>query len=227
LVAAAQHGEYARAVGAEARKPRFDRLYVMDTAVPPWRTVESVAEERGMDPVELVIDLAAASDLEQFFFQPLTAEDPGRILPYLQYPRSVMTFSDSGAHVSQISDSSIQTHLLAYWVRERQDFTLAQGVRMLTAAPAGGWGIRDRGLVREGMIADLNVFDPERIAPTMPEVTHDLPGGARRLRQGAEGIRATVVAGEVVLDEGEFTGRLPGRLLRDTGWHKSVIGPEG
>ena len=87
-----------------------------------------------------------------------------------------MTFSDSGAHVSQIMDSSIQTHLLAHWVRDRQAFTLEEAVRMITLAPATAWGFADRGLVREGLVADLNVFDPDtrrarparRRAPTCP-----------------------------------------------------------
>ena len=124
----------------------------------------------------------------------------------MQHPRTVMTFSDAGAHVSQISDVSIQTHLLAYWVRERQAFTLEEAVRMITLVPATAWGLADRGLVREGFVADLNVFDPDRVGPELPTVQHDLPAGARRLVQKATGFRATVVGGEVVLEEGEHTG---------------------
>ena len=88
-----------------------------------------------------------------------------------------MTFSDSGAHLSQIADASIHTHLLGYWVRDRQEFTLEEAVRMLTLAPAMAWGFADRGLLREGMVADLNVFDPERVGPAVPEVVRDLPAG--------------------------------------------------
>ena len=76
-----------------------------------------------------------------------------------------MTFSDSGAHVSQIMDASLQTHLLSHWVREKQAFTLEQAVRMLSFVPATQWGFADRGLIREGIAADLVVFDPETIAP--------------------------------------------------------------
>jgi N-acyl-D-aspartate/D-glutamate deacylase len=125
-----------------------------------------------------------------------------------------MTFSDAGAHVSQISDASIQTHLLAYWVRERGAFTLEEAVKMITLVPATNWGFADRGLVREGFVADLNVFDPEMVGPALPTVEHDLPGGARRLVQKANGFRATVVGGGVVLRDGHHTGALPGRLLR-------------
>ena len=85
---------------------------------------------------------------------------------------------------------------------------------MLTLVPATQWGFADRGLVREGLAADLVVFDPDTIAPEMPEVAHDLPAGARRLVQRGRGIAATVVNGEVLLRDGKHTGALPGRLLR-------------
>ena len=88
---------------------------------------------------------------------------------------------------------------------------------MLTLVPATLWGFADRGLVREGFAADLIVFDPETIAPEMPEVAHDLPAGARRLVQRARGFAATVVNGEVLLRDGKHTGALPGQLLRGPG----------
>ena len=125
-----------------------------------------------------------------------------------------MTFSDSGAHVSQIIDSSIHTTLIADWVRRRELLTLEEAVRAITLAPAMNWGFSDRGLVREGMAADLVVFDPERLEPQMPRIVNDLPAGARRLVQGCDGMTATVVGGNVVLREGEHTGALPGALLR-------------
>ena len=132
----------------------------------------------------------------------------------MRHPRSVVTFSDSGAHVSQIMDSSLQTHVLSHWVRERQAFTLEEAVRMLTLEPASAWGFHDRGLIRVGMAADLIVFDPQRVAPQMPEVRHDLPAGARRLVQKADGISATVVNGKVLMRNGDHTGIYPGQLLR-------------
>jgi N-acyl-D-aspartate/D-glutamate deacylase len=93
---------------------------------------------------------------------------------------------------------------------------------MLTAIPAAAWGMSDRGALREGLVADLNVFDPAAIGPAMPEVRHDLPGGVRRLVQGSIGIRATVVGGETILVDGEDTGVRPGQLLRNSGLHTSV-----
>ena len=132
----------------------------------------------------------------------------------IKHPRTVVTFSDSGAHVSQIMDASLQTHLLSHWVRARQAITLEQAVRMLSFEPATHWGFSDRGLIREGMAADLLVLDPDTVAPEMPEVVRDLPAGARRLTQRARGLAATVVNGEVVLRDGKPTGALPGQLLR-------------
>ena len=136
------------------------------------------------------------------------------VLEMMRHPRSVVTFSDSGAHVSQIMDSSLQSHVLSYWVREKQALTLEEAIRMLTFVPASYWGLPGRGLLREGWAADVIVFNPDTIAPMMPELDHDLPAGARRLKQKAAGMLATVVNGEVVLRNNEPTGALPGRLLR-------------
>jgi N-acyl-D-aspartate/D-glutamate deacylase len=214
LVHAAHHSQYARVAGAGGHSVDYDRILVFDDPNGPNRTVAAVAAERNMDPVDLMIELALASDFDQLFLQQVTRTDPAELLAMMKHPRTVMTFSDAGAHVSQIMDASIQTHLLRHWVFERQDLTLEEAVRMLTLEPALVWGFSDRGLLREGMIADLNVFDPARVAPAMPTVEHDLPGGATRLKQTSVGILATVVNGEITLDHGVPTGALPGSLLR-------------
>ena len=203
-----------RAVGAEARDADYDRIQVFDSVHGPHRTVAEVARERGQHPAEAMIDLALEKDLDLFFLQPIANEDQDFALELMRHPRAVTTFSDSGAHVSQLMDSSLQTHLLSHWVREKQAFTLEEAVRMLTLVPATLWGFAERGLIREGMAADLVVFDPDTIAALMPEVVDDLPAGARRLTQRTRGIAATVVNGEVLLREGKHTGALPGQLLR-------------
>ena len=132
----------------------------------------------------------------------------------IKHPRSVVTFSDSGAHVSQIMDSSLQTHLLSYWVREKEALTLEEAVKQITYNTATLWGLHDRGLLREGMAADIVVFDPDTVGPDMPEVLNDLPAGARRLKQTATGILNTVVNGEIFLTNNEHSGATSGRLLR-------------
>src|SRR5439155_442022 len=159
--------------------PDYDWLLVFDTVEGPHRTVAEVARERGQHPAETMIELALEKDLDLFFLQPVANEDQDIALQIMRNPRAVTTFSDSGAHVSQLMDSSLQTHLLYHWVRAKQAFTLEQAVRMLTLVPATLWGFHDRGLVRQGMAADLVVFDPETIAAEMPEVVDDLPSGAR------------------------------------------------
>jgi len=214
LVAAARERDERRAIGAEARPAAYEWIFVMDTAEGPHRSVAEVARERGVDPVEALIDLALEKDLERFFLQPIANEDQDHALELIKHPRTVVTFSDSGAHVSQIMDASLQTHLLSHWVRAKQALTLEQAVRMLSFDTATAWGFADRGLIREGFAADLVVFDPDTIAPEMPDVVRDLPAGARRLVQRARGIAATVVNGEVLLRDGKHTGALPGRLLR-------------
>jgi len=214
LVRAAQEGDYGRAIGAEARRPDYDMMRVLDRPTPPNPSIAELASARRMDPVDLIIELALASDFDQLFIQPLSSIDPDELRATMKNPNGVMTFSDAGAHVSQISDCSIQTHLLSHWVRDRQDFTLEEAVRMLTHDAARAWGFADRGLVREGYVADLVVFDPATVGPAMPVVTDDLPGGAKRLLQKATGFRACVVGGQPTLVDGEPTGRMGGQLIR-------------
>ena len=203
-----------KAVGTEARPADYDWLFVFDTVEGPHRSVAEVARERGQHPAETMIELSLEKDLDLFFLQPVANEDQDAALEIMRHPRTVTTFSDSGAHVSQLMDSSLQTHLLAHWVRKQQAFTLEKAVSMLTLVPATLWGFHDRGLIREGMAADMVVFDPDTIVAEMPEVVDDLPAGARRLVQRARGMKATVVNGEVLLRDGKHTGALPGRLLR-------------
>jgi len=214
LIDASGERDSRRPVGTEARPAGYDRLLVFDTVEGPHRSVADVARERNQHPAETMIDLALAKDLDLFFLQPIANEDQDYALELMRHQRTVTTFSDSGAHVSQLMDSSLQTHLLSHWVREKEAFTLEQAVRMLTLVPATLWGFADRGLIREGMAADLVVFDPDTIAAEMPEVVDDLPAGARRLIQRTRGIAATVVNGEVLLRDGKHTGALPGQLLR-------------
>jgi N-acyl-D-amino-acid deacylase len=213
LVDAAHAATYALGVQAPKRLD-YDQIRIVEQTVAPNPMLGTVAHERDVDPVELLIDLALESGFEQFFAQVSGNADPVEVQTILEHPRTVMTFSDSGAHVSQLINCSMPTHLLAYWVRERQAFTVEQAVRMLTLIPATAWGLADRGLIREGFAADLNVLDVDQVAPELPRVAADLPAGAIRLTQAARGIYATVVGGEVVLREGEHTGALPGDLVR-------------
>ena len=217
LVAAAL--DYAKqpetGVAAEVRSQvDYDWLFPLERMLPPYPSVAEIAREQGKAPIDVVIDMALDKHLKQFFMQPLFNEDWDVVLYMMRHPRTAVTFSDSGAHVSQIMDSSLQTHMLSYWVREMGEFTLEQAVRKMTYDIASFWGLHDRGLVRRGKMADLVIFDADTIAPQMPTLEHDLPGGAPRLKQKADGILATIVAGQTVLKNNEHTGALPGQVLR-------------
>ncbi len=218
LVDVTKYGVY-RTGGGEPRKPDYDNMYVFYSAVSRNPTVAELAAQRNVDAVEVMIDLALESDFNQLFMQfdeTTVPKSDEEALATLRHPRTVMTFSDSGAHVSLIMDSSIHTHLLAYWVRERNAFSLEEAVKMITLTPAIAWGLTDRGLLRHGGIADINIFDPATLAPQVPTIEHDLPTGARRLKQKSTGIMATIIAGKVAFRDGEHTGALRGKLLRST-----------
>ncbi len=203
-----------RIIGAELRPPDWDYIYPMDDMAYDKPSMAQLANRKGVNPVELMIDMALEKDLKMIFRSPIANEDMNEVLKLIKHPRSVVTFSDSGAHVSQIMDSSLQTHLLSYWVREKEALTLEDAIRQITYNTATLWGLHDRGLVRRGMAADLVIFDPDTVGPDMPEVVHDLPSGARRLKQTATGIKHTIVNGSVLLTDNEYTGATPGKLLR-------------
>jgi N-acyl-D-amino-acid deacylase len=214
LVHAAHHGDYGPTYGPEAGRPKFERMSVLLSAYMPNPTVADEARRRGVDPVEAMIDIALEHDFDVFFVQHLMSQDEDDLLELMRHPRTAMCFSDSGAHVSQIFDSSIYTHLLAYWVRERQLLPLEEAVSMITARPADIWRLRGRGRLVPGYGADITIFDADTIAPLMPRVVEDLPGGVKRIDQRAAGITTTIVNGRVLVRDGQATDDRPGQLLR-------------
>jgi N-acyl-D-aspartate/D-glutamate deacylase len=201
------------AATTDPRKPDYDNLFPMFDVDWDDPSVGELARRQNRHPVEVIIDLCL-EDENRVFVQPLVNESPDDVLGILQHPRTLATFSDSGAHVCQEMGSSLQTHLLSYWVRKKQRFTLEQAVRMLTFDNASAWELPDRGLLRTGYAADIVVFDEQRVRPQLPTVEQDLPGGARRLVQKADGIAATIVNGVVALENGTPTGHLAGQVLK-------------
>ena len=155
-------------IGAEARPASYEWIFVMDTADGPHRSVAAVARERGIDPVEAIIDLALEKDLDRFFLQPIANENQEHALELMKHPRTVVTFSDSGAHVSQIMDASLQTHLLSYWVRAKQALALEQAVRMLSFEPATHWGFTDRGWFAKAWPRTCSCSTPRRSGRRCP-----------------------------------------------------------
>lgn len=195
------------------RKPDYDNLYALRGVDWDDPTVGQLARARGQHPVEVMLDLSLAND-DQVYVQPIVNEAPDDVLGILKHPRTLATFSDSGAHVCQEMGSSLQTHLLSYWVRKRGAFTLEEAVKKLTHDNAVAWEFGDRGLLQEGYRADLVLFEEDGIRPCLPTVETDLPGGARRLVQKAEGIKATLVNGIVAFEDGESTGVYAGEVLK-------------
>jgi N-acyl-D-aspartate/D-glutamate deacylase len=143
--------------------------------------------------------------------------DMAAVREMLVHPRSVPGLGDAGAHCTMICDASFCTYLLQYWTREApedQRLSVEWVVQQQAAATAATVGLHDRGVLAPGFRADINLIDLDRVGITTTEMLHDLPAGGKRLVQRADGYRATIVAGEVIREDGEDTGALPGRLVR-------------
>lgn len=197
----------------EPRKPDYNNLFALKGSDWDDPTVEALARAQGRHPVEVMIDMSLQND-NQIYMQPLFNENREDVLGMLTHDHTLATFSDSGAHVAQEIGSSLQTHMLHYWVTKRGAFTLEQAVKKLAYDNARAWDMHDRGLVKEGFKADILLFEEGKVRACLPTIESDLPAGARRIVQKAEGIRTTIVNGEVTLVDGEATGRHPGNVIK-------------
>ncbi|MEV4932105.1 N-acyl-D-amino-acid deacylase family protein [Sphingobium sp. LSP13-1-1.1] len=188
------------------------------------RSDESIgarARAMGVDPRELIYDALLQRDGREVLYRPLgnsegdKFESSGRNL--VRNDRTFPALGDGGAHYSMICDAAYTTYFLTYWVRDARDdkkIELPYAVRKLTYEPSYAVGLHDRGLIRPGYKADLNVIDMERLHLYAPHVVYNLPTGGRRLQQRADGYDATIVSGVVTYRNGRSTGALPGRLVR-------------
>jgi len=183
-------------------------------------SVAAVAEATGRTIDEVYYDLYLEDDgrrLVLFTLGGYAYRNSDHIREMLADPATVLGLADGGAHVALICDASAYTSMLSYWVRDRTRgarLPLELAVSKMTGAPARLYGLDDRGVVAPGRKADLNVIDLDRLRLHAPEVVNDLPTGASRVVQRADGYVATVVSGEVVARDGEDTGARPGRLVR-------------
>jgi len=182
------------------------------------RSVAEVAAERGVDPVDLVLDLALASDLEARFRIGIFNTDDDVVAELLSSPATMLGLSDAGAHASQLCDAGAPTTLLGKWVREKGVLSMAEAVRRLTSEPAEVFGIAERGRLAVGLAADVTVFDPATVGCAPVRRLYDFPAGADRLVADALGIRAVLVEGVLVREDGRDVldphGPLPGHVLR-------------
>src|SRR5438445_3084890 len=155
-----------------------------------------LAAERGVEPMDAVIDLPLDEDLETRFRVVLANDEEEEVGQLLQDERAVLGLSDAGAHASQLCDACFSTHLLSHWTREKGVLSLEQAVWRLTGQPVSVFGITDRGLIMEGMAADLVAFDPDTVGVDGElERVWDLPAGADRLIARSKGVEHVWVNG--------------------------------
>ena len=182
------------------------------------RRLADVAAERGVHPVDLMLDLSLASGLQTRFRLAVLNTDEAVVAELLRHPATMLGLSDAGAHASQLCDACAPTALLGKWMREKRVLSLEEAVRRLTAEPADVFGIRDRGRLAAGLAADVTVFDPATVGCGPLRRVYDFPAGADRLVSDATGVRAVVVNGVVIREDGRDAvdpeAPLPGRVLR-------------
>jgi N-acyl-D-aspartate/D-glutamate deacylase len=181
------------------------------------RIVGDIAAERGMDPFEAIVDIAANDELKTVLWPMPTDNDPDSWALREQVwndPRAMIGGSDAGAHLDRMFGASYTTRFLGDMVRGRKLVPLERAVQMITDVPARLFGLRERGQIKEGWIADLVVFDPETIAADDAELVHDLPGGTPRLTGQSQGIVRVLVNGVETVVDGVSTGATPGTLLK-------------
>jgi N-acyl-D-aspartate/D-glutamate deacylase len=182
------------------------------------RGVVDLAAERGVTPLDAMLDIALEDDLQTRFSSVLANNDEAGIAWLLPRDHVLLGLADSGAHVSQLCDACFATDLLGGWVRERGVMSLERAVHKLTAEPAAVYGLADRGVVAEGMAADLVVFDPATVAPGPLRRIRDFPADGERLVADAPvGVTHTLVNGVPTRVDGaqvDHDGRRPGTVLR-------------
>ena len=198
------HGDFSMVWVNDAKRPDFQRLIGKDIA--------SIAAERGVDPLDLFLDLPLEDDLKLGY----TSVRFGIPMEYIGDPRTLIGLSDGGAHVSILCNAGYTTEMLGDLVREKGIVSLELAIKRITSEPADFFGLADRGRLKPGLAADLAIFDPATVGSNSarPEPRNDLPGGGRRMVVPAKGMEYVVVNGQVLLAQGEATGTLPGRVLR-------------
>ncbi len=203
-----QEGSLQFVISATGRYAKYQR-----------RTLVELGKELGKDPLDILLDWSIDEDLQATFaFMGVRNGDPAAVAEILKSPYALAGISDAGAHTDRMSGSYYSTFLLCHWVRDQKILTLEEAIRSLTLVPASLYGISDRGLIREGLPADIVIFDLEKLDYLPPERLMDFPGGQARMATRAAGYEHLIVNGEVVMTQGQATGTLPGKVLRSTSY---------
>jgi N-acyl-D-amino-acid deacylase len=219
---AVEHSVPVQAVGFS--KTWWDYMWVNEPALEKnrplqFKSIGEIAKMQGKRVIDAFLDLVVEEKLETRFLQAENNIDDEAMTQILTYPNALVGLGDGGAHVQFHGGYGYTTRLLGEWVRERKVLTLEQAVRKLTFESASAFGIHDRGMLRPGLAADVVIFDPATVRAGKESVVHDFPGGGWRIKEAAEGVHYTIVNGQVLLEDGEHTGALPGRVLRNSWYH--------
>jgi N-acyl-D-aspartate/D-glutamate deacylase len=206
------------------RVARWDRIFELgdppNYEPAPAESLAARAGRAGRDPAELAYDLMLGNGGKTILYRPLsnyTYFNLDTVGDMMRHPNTLVGLGDGGAHVGIICDASAISYMLTHWTRDRTrgpKVPLPWAIKRLTRDNASTIGLNDRGLLKPGLKADINVIDYDRLRLRAPEVVYDLPSGGRRLIQKTDGYVATLVSGRPVYRGGEATGALPGRLVR-------------
>ena len=181
----------------------------------PEESVAAKAEKRGVSIPEQWIDEALELEGKRLFIFPVLNQQMEAAAEMLTRPYVTLGLADAGAHSKQIMDASQPTFFLTHWIREKGMFSLEEGIRRMTSDTADLFGIQNRGRLRQGSFADINVIDFDGMSLEYPEIVNDFPGGAGRFIQRSTGYSKTIVNGEVFMQDGEHSGVLNGKMLRN------------
>jgi N-acyl-D-aspartate/D-glutamate deacylase len=199
---------------------RWNETFIDDVHLEKYRqfkgrTIADVAKELGKHPVDTMLDMAIEEDLKtEFNMQGLINNNEEAVAEIIKHPLTILGASDGGAHTKFLTTGRYPTHFLAHWVRDRQVMSLEEAHWRLSTMVGWAIGIRDRGWLREGMPADIVVYDLEKLAVKPMETVHDLPDGDWRRVQKADGYRFIIVNGQITFEDNVCTRALPGKLLR-------------
>tara|TARA_B100001113_G_scaffold239880_1_gene197248 strand:+ start:1802 stop:3523 length:1722 start_codon:yes stop_codon:yes gene_type:complete len=191
-------------------------------------SVAGIAQKLELDVMEVMYDLLIQGEGKELFYQPLGGYHTYDLEPQkklLEHPNVLFGLSDGGAHCGVIADAGMPTFIMTHWGRDRtrgDKLSLEFIVKSLTSSTAEAFGMFDRGYLKEGLIADINIIDFNSLRLHRPEAIFDLPAGGRRLVQRPEGYEMTIKAGEVIFDNGTHTGALPGKLIRRSNDRKQL-----
>ena len=179
------------------------------------RNLQKLADDAGADPVDVYVERLIASEGKELWNLWAFGGNLQNQWNYMRLPHVVPMLGDAGAHVGQFTDADSPTFLLAQLTRDRGVYSLPQAVHRITGKSAQVLGLKERGEIRAGWHADLNVIDYENLRSCHPEYVNDFPHNGGRLVVKSRGYDATLVAGEVVIENGRYTGNRPGEVIRE------------